>query len=106
MQVTIDDNSIIHIKCTNKEICKTYFNLVNSAMREIKYSKRIAGVLYHAVYDDLEYFVKYIIDNKYEQDGSRFVSILHHYDTQTWEVLSSDDYYKLQACILVGVENV
>ena len=106
MQVTIDDNSIIHIKCTNKEICKTYFNLVNSAMREIKYSKRIAGVLYHAVYDDLEYYVKYIIDNKYEQDGSRFVSILHHYDTQTWEVLSSDDYYKLQACILVGVENV
>lgn len=108
MRVTIDDDSIVHIKCSKNEICKTYFEKVRSSMQQIRHSTWIDGVLYKCVYDDFDYehYVKYLIDNKYEQDGIRFISILHHNDDKIRETLTQEELYQTQLCIFVGVERV
>ena len=106
MQVNIDDNSIIHINCNKQEICKTYFDIVMSTMRDFHFSKWINGTRYIAVCDELEHYIQYLIDNNYKQNDTRFISILHGYDNTMREALSSDEFYILQACILVGIENV
>lgn len=106
MRVTIDDDSIVHIKCSKNEICKMYFEKVRSSMQQIRHSTWIDGVLYECVYDDFDYehYVMYLIDNKYEQDGIRFISILHHNDDRIRETLTHEEFYQTQLCIFVGVE--
>ena len=107
MRVTIDDDSIVHIKCSKNEICKTYYEKVRSSMQQISQSTWIDGVLYECVYDfdfEYEHYVKYLIDNKYEQDGIRFISILHHNDDKIRERLTQEELYQTQLCIFVGVE--
>lgn len=106
MKVSIDNDSIIHINLNNREVCKNYYDKVRSAMNNVHFSRWIDGVLYQAVYDDLEYYVQYLIDNKYEQNNTRFINIIHWNELKPFDSLSVEDIYQMQCCILVGVEQI
>ena len=104
MRVSIDDDSIIHINLNNREICKNYYEKVRSAMNEVNFWKRIDGVLYGGIWDDLEleHYIQFLIDNNYEQDNKRFISIKQWNDFSRF--LSAEESYRMQCHIFVGME--
>lgn len=108
MKVSIDDDSIIHIRPDKRELCKFYYEKVRSAMREVNISKWIDGVLYRGVWDDFEdeHYVQYLIDNKYEHNNTRFFRILHGYDNEFKRACSTAAEYNRATWILVGIEEI
>ena len=106
MKVSIDDDSKIHVRPDKREICKNYYEKVRSAMNKVNFRARKDGVLYEGVYDDLEYYVQYLIDNKHEHNNTRFISIIHWNELSAFDSLSAEAIYEMQCCILVGVEQI
>ena len=104
MKVSIDDESVIHIRPDSREICKHYYEKVMTAIKETNFWKRTGDVLYEGVWDDseMEHCVQFLIDNNYEQDNKRFISIKYWKDFS--EILSPEERYRMQCHILVGRE--
>lgn len=104
MRVSIDDDSIIHIRPDKREICKFYYEKVMTAIKEANFWKRTGNILYEGVWDDseMEHCVQFLIDNNYEQDNKRFISIKHWKDFS--EFLSPEESYRMQCHFLVGME--
>lgn len=114
MKVSIDDNSIIHIRPDKREICKFYYEKVMSEMERLNiFYKRVDGVLYRGLdYDNPEqgvynykHYVQYLIDNKYEHNNTRFVRMLECSDKDYQRALSNITV-NFQPDILVSIEQI
>ena len=109
MRVSIDDDSIIHIRPDKREICKFYYEKVRSEMERLNINTWLDGVLYCGLdfseYERYEHYVQYLIDNKYEHNNTRFFRMLNVSDKDYSRAISNSrsDYHP---DYLVGIEQI